>query len=579
MKTKTISLLLISFLVLVFSSVLVTAPPVADANLGIYDLNLLTPTNDSYNVNGTVFFTFNVTGNVSSGYVCNLWTNISGSFIVTSNAIQSATNSTVQNFTETNVPDQNIGWTVGCTAPGNSTIVFPGNQSGLKYSAGSSHINYTLRVDKIAPNITINSPLRAGWQTNGTNVRFNLTVQDRNAASCVLESNLNETMNTSATWQTSKETQAYTNGTAFNFTFGFQKFVSGGTDWLENNTGAYLWNVACNDSAGNIARLADGNATFFVDKTAPSRPTLGAPINFTLSTDLTPTFSWSNVSGSSNFSVYEIQLANLSSFATTALVWQFNLSGNASLNITNVARGSFLANLSYGNSYFWRVRAYDLAGNYAEAINNTYRTSSTCGKLYENRWNVCAITNDVLINASSLCSQVGCEFISMYNATHEFQTHTRGSSTNGAMFFVGATQPNASSVVFIYVSSNTSWENRTNDISMSGFYYNLTNVTNSWNVVPQLNQTQTWRLAHIDRSINGNGSQMIKPREINTHNNTNSSKFLSVYRAENQTSTRFMSYASNKTFNNMAIVEYGEVVWVHFSNTTLVWNSSQYYYR
>jgi len=561
MKTKNITLILISLLVLVYSSV-------SALGYGVVDINLLLPTNNSYNVNGTVFFYYNMSSNSSSNNICTLWSNITGTFASTETDT-TVDNVTVSSFTQTAISDGHISWTIGCTTPGNSTPVFPANVSGIKSSMGSPQINYTVRVDKTAPVITINSPTVAGWQRNGTGVMFNITAQDVNNQTCVLQSNLNVTSNTTGTFNFAKELKQYGNGTPINFSFGHYK--SGVTLWDDSNNGDYLWNVVCNDSAGNIALLSSGNATFFVDKLYPTRPILSKPINFTLSTDLTPTFIWVNASDL-NFSVYEVQLANLSSFASTSIVWHANISGGGS-NESNVAGvGTLLGNISYDQTYYFRVKAYDEAGN----INISspffhYRTDSTCGVLVGGRWNLCAITNNVSINASSLCAQTGCDFISQYNASHGFQTHTRGSSTNGNMYFVADKSHNYSSSVFIYLSTNTSWENRTNDIDVFEFYTNLSNTSGGWNIVPVLNQSADWTFTVLDKSVNGNGSQIL-----NNGSYPHQVKFMSLYRAENASTSRFTSFANNKSFNQNVKIDYGLAIWMQWniSNHSAIWNSS-----
>ena len=562
MKTKNISLLLIALLVLVYGSMSALA-------YGVVDVNLLLPTNNTWNINGTTTFYYNLSSNSSSNNICTLWSNITGVFASTETDTTVA-NLTVSNFTQTGIPNGHISWTIGCTTPGNSTTIFPANLSSIKGASGSPQINYTLKVDKIAPTIVINSPARSRWYRNNTDVQFNITAQDVNNETCVFQTNLNVTSNTTDLFNFSKELQQYPNGSSINFSFGYN--VGNFPAWQDNRTGGYLWNVVCNDSAGNSAALSAGNATFFVDTVYPNRPALAKPINFTLSTDLTPTFTWGNITDL-NFSLYEVQLANASSFAAGNILWHVNVSGNESTNSTVVGPlGTFLGNLTYDQTVFWRVTAYDLAGN----LNTSspvfqYRTDSTCGVLVGGRWNVCAMTSNVSINASALCAQTGCDFISMYNASHGFQTHTRDSSANDEMYFVADQRHNSSSVVFIYLSSNVTWENRTNDIEVPGFYVNLSNVSGGWNIVPILNLTGVWTFSALDNSTNGNGSQVL-----NNNSYPHQVKFMSIYQAENVSTSRFTSFATNKSFNKGVQLEYGQAVWMQWniSNHSAIWNSS-----
>ena len=539
---------------------------------GVSAVNLTTP-NATWSANGNFYHGFNVTGN-STNYSCELYNDIGGIWAASGLAGGNVSNSTNTTITTTGSANNQTGykWNVGCNLGSdvNSTVVY-------------ADANYTFYVDTVAPVVRPIYPGYINWTTNRSMV-FSFTASDVNNQSCVMETNLNTSeeggrsgnttgglsdLTATGFWNTSGSLlSGFKNGTQNNLTFGFEKYAFG-VMWLENNTGIMKWNVRCNDTAGNIGRFVSGNVTFFTDVTPPTQPNASFPANFTRSSDLTPLFKWLN-STELNFSRYVLQVDDSSDFSS--LYFERNITGvstNFSIVTTELSK--------YDITYYWRVLAYDLAGNNANSSNTTiYRTDRWCS-LLTTGWNICAWTETTARNASSICDDIACTYIAKYNASHEFQTYTSGSATNDEMEFNsssesgGGTQPiltnRGDNVIFIYVASNTSWGNRTWQTNQPNFFYNLTNYSTGWNSVPILNQSAVINFGKLDRSINGNGS----------YHRSNVSRFQSLFSAENGTGYKYTPFVTNRSINNATNLRYGSVVWIHVNKTinlSYLWNSS-----
>lgn len=569
-------------LVLFFFAVTVYSALASVGSVGIWEVNLTAPVNYTWNNNGTIYFKFNVTANQSSSISCTLYHDISQAW----GSEAAHTNSTVFNGTEaffvkTGIADNytQYTWNVGCQLGGeiNTTVMM-------------DVYNRTVREDQTAPVPRMVGLGNSNWTINRS-FNFRVNVTESNPEVCLLQTSLDNTSggtqintsgalanNTDGYWNlTAKNASGtpYTNATAIFFHWGFEK-SGDGVQWLENNTGSYKWNVACNDSAGNIGRFPGGNQTFFVDVTPPGEPNITSPLNFTKMTDLTPLIKWLNATtGSqlnlSNFSKYVLQVDNDSDFSS--LYFQRNIT-DGGINYSLVT-----TSLTKDVSWYLRVSSYDLAGNVANStLTVTYRTDGVCADLITG-WNICAFTMVTAQNASRICDDVGCTYISKYNRTHEFQTYTSGATANAGMLF-NASYVNDTytplldayfdSVVLIYVESNKTWGNKTAEVDSKYFYMNLTNASTGYNLVPVMNQTGTFTFGKFDWSINGNGTMVFK---------ANNSKFMSFYVEENATGYKYNPFVSNRTYNNNTIrFKYGEVVWVHINKSIpqggFLWNSS-----
>ena len=605
------------FLLFVVTSVLV----VAHANTAPQNnITLVYPSNQYFNRTGAITFGFNVSGNVTTGYNCSLYTNSSGVFQVNVTN-ESVSNNTVTNITLSGLADggaRTYNWTVGCTRPGNisthpfgDNVSFPPNGAVNGKQVGS---NFTWIIDTKAPRIELHSPNRnATWLRNGS-VAWNLTAYDNNTGggTCQLATNLsisNDHVGVSfwdgyrsaspTVWdQTNGST--YASGTRFNLTLsrgatgnGGVFGLNGNSTFFPNNTGHYKWDIICNDSANNFASaaantlgLVSTNATLFIDPTAPRAPVFVRPNSFVVSTDYTPLLEWTNNSlGELNFSLWEIKLTNHTDTTFAAALFARNYT-NISINETTVND----SNISGNFRYIINVTMWDLAGN-ANSSTITYTTDSICHTMVTG-WNICAITTGRNITAQQICNEASCDFVSLYNETHGFTTFTQGASANAGLNFTGtganATRPRVhnmpteESVVFVHVASNQTWENRTWDINHTTIWWNFTNASSGWNLVPILNQTNVTgytctlehgfcgiALGHLDRVLNGNGTGYGFNGSVNSSMSSNMvirNRFMSLFNPIN-ISQPYQPYVYNRSINNDTFVRYGQAVWVHFNKT------------
>ena len=509
-------------------------------------VSLTSPSNASWDTDGLVSFIFNTSGNLTGvNYSCGLWHNFSGSFVPTEVFNTSVANGTPTTFVVSGFTDSNPGykWNVQCNSSDDNVNVF-------------NSVNRTFYVDSVAPVFIASVPANKSWSKSSSmgGVVFGGTVSEVNNNTCVLKTNLDVLTNvTRSANNESAETAPYNNSAAFTFGFG------SGSLFAENNTAAYLWNLHCTDLAGNIATWSVNN-TFYVDRTAPSAFIFAGPANRTNSTDWTPNITWARTT-ELNFSGYYIRIDNDTTFLSPE--FQDNIT-NRTLNYTNV-----FANLTGSKYYNMMVTSYDEAGNERNATTAlVYGTQEACHTLQAG-WNVCAIQRSSPVNASDLCIEIGtnCSYVAKYNSTHEFQTFTSGASTNGAMWFgSSALIPNESSTMFVYVSANTTWEGQSMSIRQDYLYFNLTNATTGWNLVPVLDPRGV-TFQQLDKSINGNGTHV---------NLFNISNFFSYQNNTKPQGSKNTAFIRNWTLNNNTFVSYGETVWVNLnkSMTNYIWNAS-----
>ncbi|PIZ54274.1 hypothetical protein COY28_02740, partial [Candidatus Woesearchaeota archaeon CG_4_10_14_0_2_um_filter_57_5] len=120
----------------------------------------------------------------------------------------------------------------------------------------------------------------------------------------------------------------------------------------------YYWYVAAYDLAGNKRNSTEVYYIYIEDVTEPTSIELSLPANGTYTNNTMPNFVWTQTTDS-NFDNYTIQVSNTSSFAA---VWHVNYTrtaANVTHNTTTLADGS----------YYWRVIAYDSAGQ--SAVSNS----------------------------------------------------------------------------------------------------------------------------------------------------------------------------------------------------------------
>jgi hypothetical protein len=111
---------------------------------------------------------------------------------------------------------------------------------------------------------------------------------------------------------------------------------------------AYYWHVRAQDRAGNQSGWSS-TRSFELDTRVPNAPVLVSPINGIWFTNTSVVFNWSQVTFDAKSPVrYILQVDTLTTFETP--------------NIDTTSLAYDTLTLPQGR-YYWRVRAYDLAGN------------------------------------------------------------------------------------------------------------------------------------------------------------------------------------------------------------------------
>jgi len=207
-----------------------------DTTKPIIELNL--PFNQSLINTTTKIFSFTAYENVEQIINCSL---ILDSVINQTNS--STLNATLTFFTVTGLNEGNHNWYVNCT-----------DSAGNK---NSSEVRI-LRIDLTPPVVLLEFPINNSWSPL-SNIEFDYTPSDSYLDSCQLWGNW------SNGWHLNDTDSTLFNGSS-------NAFIKPITD------GSYLWNIWCNDSAGNFA-FNSTNYTINVDTVYPK-------IDFTTNTPL-----------------------------------------------------------------------------------------------------------------------------------------------------------------------------------------------------------------------------------------------------------------------------------------------------
>jgi hypothetical protein len=110
----------------------------------------------------------------------------------------------------------------------------------------------------------------------------------------------------------------------------------------------YYWRVKSQDSAGNQSNWSSSRS-FEVDTRIPNAPTLVSPINGVWFTNTAVIFNWSSVTFDAKSEVrYILQVDTLTTFTTPRI------------DTTSLVSDTLILPQ---DRYYWRVKAYDLAGN------------------------------------------------------------------------------------------------------------------------------------------------------------------------------------------------------------------------
>lgn len=138
---------------------------------------------------------------------------------------------------------------------------------------------------------------------------------------------------------------------------------------LASNT-LYYWRVIAQDQAG-YQTLSSQTFIYIADTLIPTAFSLVSPNTGTISNDLTPLLDWSS-SSDTNFANYTIQLDNNVDFLSPEFTYSVSAGGaaNSSYQISSPITPNTL--------FYWRVIAYDLAGQSRTTSSFTY-TADTLG--------------------------------------------------------------------------------------------------------------------------------------------------------------------------------------------------------
>ncbi len=118
--------------------------------------------------------------------------------------------------------------------------------------------------------------------------------------------------------------------------------------------GEYYWRVAAYDSMNNLLGWSNPS-TFTVDTQAPTQPLLSGPQDGTVLSTLDATFQWTEPEQGAT---YDIQIDNENSFATPYVDVDTSRTDNSYARI-----------FERNGTYYWHVRAKDVAGNAGEWSN------------------------------------------------------------------------------------------------------------------------------------------------------------------------------------------------------------------
>lgn len=486
--------------------------------------------------------------NLSSGFTCYLYTTESGSSgpgtFTNVQTVSSVNNDTAFNFTARNDVAETSGalynWAVNCSSS-------EGEQNWSSLNNDLTNGNQTFGVDVTAPSITVTAPTNNQWFNNNNSEIFNLLPIDDNAATCLLNTNINiSTDNVGefsiGTYTDSFDSVDYTNNTAFNFS---RINDTGDVNFTDTNAG-YKWEYSCNDTAGNVATLGS-NYTFYMDTLAPTAFSFNSTLfktdnvalwNATTATDYTPNIGW-GITTETNFSRYEIFFHQTTMGSSTFV--DLNITTRTTLQ-TN------MSTLSGDQTYWINITAFDLAGNKRQMTDNGWRygTDST-NRALKAGWNIIGnVGNNYTL--SHLLNWSGASTVSVWNSSHSFQSYT-GIGANGGIV-VESSMP-----ALLYLASDTTFSDAVWNISSHDNLVNLTNQTASdWNLVMNENYSTDYQMYQLDNTTND------CPTEANcVFNNVT---YFSLFNSSAATGSKYMPFVNNWTIANTTNMEFGVCSWM-----------------
>lgn len=445
----------------------------------------------------------------------------------------------------------------------------------------------TISAAMAAFTVTFNTPANNVWSNNSANFTINYTVTG-NESSYNCKLNATHAGSTWANWNSKSGYDNGTNTTSVNNTPTTIQATLNSTATLLNTSSSFNYMLDC--SVSGVQTNSSNRTSLGIDFTAPAAFSCRGMVNKdylngsvydirSVWTDYTPDFTWQN-SSDTNFSYYRMRL-NDSTISPG--LWDSEYNVSAGVLVTNLTHN--LSNTTVNIDVNVWVAAFDKAGNMQEAGNCSqviplfYHTDYTCSRLTSG-WNLCGVTTNRAKTAAQICREIPyCGYVSMYNGTHEFQVYTNGSAENENMSFSNSNLLQSfNGSVFIYVNANTTWENRTWEVSANDcFRYNFTNGTSAittvnrgWNLVPVTNRSCIANLTAMDRSLNGNGTHM-------KHLGGGNVSFMSISNNSYGVGGN-RPFVNNWTINAEHAPQYGEAIWMYWDNDTgldrFIWNST-----
>ena len=285
-------------------------------------VNLDYPQDDYFTSTGNVTFNWTARDNADSGLSCNLTldgkVNVSG--------IESLHNISA-NITINGFITGAHYWNVTCI------------DNATNWNISMTR-NFT--VDVGGPTVTLNTANNT-WQ-NYLPMILRFTATDpAGIGACVLYGNFNGT-----TWQMNETKTGISSGIQNNFS-------------VNLTNGTYLWNVQCNDTAGNLG-VGTTNLTFYIDNVIPAI-NLNNPADNLFIAGSNLLFNWTAIDN--------LDLGLRCNLTLDSVV---NVSGIESLN--NTPTNVSVAGLNSG-SHYWNVTCIDNATNWNVSATRNFTVDST----------------------------------------------------------------------------------------------------------------------------------------------------------------------------------------------------------
>ena len=449
--------------------------------------------------------------------------------------------------------DGQWNWSVSCLDQG-------GN---IRYNSSAAQ-NYTFNLLTSGPTITLSSPDNT-WSTT-ENVTFSANITSPNADTCILYHDINGTFAGNQT-DTSIVRNKMNNFTVETINVSIGK--------------SFTWNYRCNNTAGT-AVFANSNFSFGVDDLVPtlfnvtgiSGSDIGAGRRNRTMTDPTPKAFWGQYV-EDNFDRIELMFDNDSGFGSPEVMMNIT---SSNLNATLTTSLSSKNGLPI-TRYYVNATVFDDAGNSMTSANPAanplqYHYMGACSNL-PSGYAFCAEIRDDVVNLSTIANETGAEIVYAYNSSHDWVTHTAGSSTN-AQYNVSRGDAIA---LYLNVSGltwqgdrhhpyNTSTDGSPNSsTSSSGFrIFNFTNNSGTggaWNAFAPQNLTgfnlQEFAVLGLNSTAVGS---------INATADGNFTFFSWANASQTNATLYRLPYIYNFGVNNNTVVNYGEFIWVYFNGAS-----------